>query len=91
MPEGCVHCHKCSFLSTYLIGSVANHRTVLLMQLLHPWQQRAVQVVTYIWDTRGSKIPRTRNMAQRVEENEVDNAGQLVYKILDVVSRIIRQ
>lgn len=30
-------------------------------------------------------------MAQRVEEDEVDNAGQLVYKILDVVSRIIRQ
>lgn len=61
------------------------------MQLLHPWQKSAVQIVTYVWDARGSKIPRARDMAQRVEEDKVGNAGQLVCKILDVVSRIVRQ
>lgn len=91
MPEGCIHCQKYLVLSTYLIRSVANHWTVFFMQLLHPRQQSAVQIVAYVWDARGSEIPRTRNIAQRVEKDRIDNAGQLVCKILDVVSRVARQ
>lgn len=76
---------------TYLVRTIANDCTILLMQLLHPWQQSAVQVVTYVWDARGSKIPRTRNIAQRVEEDGVDNVTQLICKILEVISHVIHQ
>ena len=63
-----------------------NDCTILLMQLLHPWQQSAVQVVTYVWDARGSKIPRTRNIAQWMEEYSVYDIEQLICEVLEFVN-----
>lgn len=61
------------------------------MQLLHPWQDSAVQILTYVRNARGSKIPRTRNFAQRAKEDRVHHTEDMVYKVLKVVSRVVRQ
>jgi hypothetical protein len=44
--------------------------------------------VAYVWDARGSKIPRTRNVAQGMKEDGIYDIEQLVYNVLEIVSPV---